>query len=255
MNAPQDRGQAAQVEGHPAHEHDVAHDPVELAGEDPDVLGPPRHLDVEELLERHDRRPLHEQRAHVLERVGVADRLVVVGVLAQLLDAAVEVAEDRIEVDDPLAVDLEHDPQDAVGRGVLGTDVDEHLAVAQRVELALALRPRRVRRDRLEDPDLLVEPDPRVVLGRVLAGVRVGRAAARIVGGGHRPAVAVIGPCPAGPGPRGSRWSARGPAPCGGRRHPASATRRRGGRSPCATGSSCSRAACRSGAGRGCPRT
>ena len=101
--------------------------------------------------------PLAEQRADVLERVEVADRLVVVGVLAQLLDAAMEVAEDRVEVDDLLAVELEHDPEHAVGRRVLRPHVDEHLAVAERVELGLALGPRRVRRDRLEDAEVAVE--------------------------------------------------------------------------------------------------
>ena len=89
------------------------------ADEDADVLGAARDLDVEQLLEGHDRRPLAEQRADVLERVEVADGLVVVGVLAQLLDAAVEVAEHRVEVDDLLAVELEDDPQHAVGRRVL----------------------------------------------------------------------------------------------------------------------------------------
>ena len=109
------------------------------------------------------RRPLAEQRADVLERVDLADDLVVVGVLAQLLDAAVEVAEDRVEVDDLLAVELEHDPQHAVGRRVLRAHVDEHLAVAEGVELGLALGPRRVRRDRLEDAEVAVEGDARVV--------------------------------------------------------------------------------------------
>ncbi len=168
--AVQDRRQPAEVERHPAHEQRVARDAVELAGEHADVLGAPRHLDVEQLLERHDRRPLAEQGAHVLERVDLADDLVVVRVLAQLLDAAVEVAEDRVEVDDALAADLEDDAQDAVGRGVLGPHVEEHLAVAERVELGLALGARRVGRDGLEVPDLVVEHDPRVILGRVLVG-------------------------------------------------------------------------------------
>ena len=157
---PQDRRQPAEVEGHPAEEERVAGDPVELGGEDPDVLGAARHLDVHQLLEGQDRRPLVEQRAHVLERIRVADGLVVVGVLAQLLDAAVEVAEHRVEVDDLLAVELEDDPQHAVGRRVLGAHVDEHLAVAERVELGLPLGPRRVRRDGLEDAQLAVERDP-----------------------------------------------------------------------------------------------
>ena len=189
---PQDRRQAAEVERHPAQEQGVAGDPVELGREDPDVLGPARHLDVHQLLEGQDRRPLVEQRADVLERVGVADRLVVVGVLAQLLDAAVEVAEDRVEVDDLLAVELEDDPQDAVGRRVLGAHVDEHLAVAERVELGLALGPRRVRRDRLEDAQVAVEHDARVV-GRT--GVGGGRHRGRSGSGqaGVRRTSAVVG--------------------------------------------------------------
>ncbi len=237
--APQDRRQATEVERHPAHEQGVAGDPVELTGQDPDVLGPAGHLDVQELLERHHRRPLVEQRADILERVGVGDRLVVVGVLAQLLDAAVEVAEDRVEVDDPLALDLEDHPQDAVGRRVLGAHVDEHLTVAEGVELGLALRPRRIGRDRLEDADVLVEHDPRVVGGRVPDG-------------GHD---RVSSPWSAGSGRRAPRSTGRGSVPCGGLRHPASGPHRRAGRSPCAAGSSCSPAACRSGARRGSPRT
>ena len=165
---PQDRRQAAEVQRHPAHEQRVAGDAVQLAGEDPDVFGAARDLDIEQLLEGHDRRPLVEQRADVLERVRVADGLVVVGVLAQLLDAAVEVAQDRIEVHDLLAVELEDDPEHAVRRRVLRAHVDEHLAVGQGVELGLALGPRRVRRDRLEHAELAVQHDPRIVLGLVL---------------------------------------------------------------------------------------
>jgi hypothetical protein len=88
-----------------------------------------------------------------------------------------EVPQHRVQVHHLLAPDLEHDPQDAVGGRMLRSDVDEHLAVAQGVELGLALGPRRVRRDRLEDADLLVEHDPRVVGGGVLGGA---------LGGGHR---------------------------------------------------------------------
>ncbi len=126
---------------------------------------------VQELLVGHHRRPLAEERADVLEGVHVGDRVVVVRVLAELLHPAVEVAQDRVDVDDPLAVDLEHDPQHAVGRWVVRSDVDEHLAVAEGVELGLAFRPGRVGRDRLVYPELLVEHDPRVVR-RGMAGDR-----------------------------------------------------------------------------------
>ena len=90
------------------------------------------------------RQRLAEHRGDVLERVAVADGVVPVAVLADLLDAAVQVAQHRVEVHDALAVDLEDDAQDAVGGGVLRAQVDEHLAVAERVELGLALRARRV---------------------------------------------------------------------------------------------------------------
>ena len=98
----------------------VAGDAVELPGQHADVLGAPGHLEVEQLLGGHDRHRLAEQRGDVLERVALADGVVPVAVLADLLDAAVEVAEDRVEVDDPLAVDLEHDAQHAVVDGCCG---------------------------------------------------------------------------------------------------------------------------------------
>ena len=164
---PQDRRQPAEVERHPAEEERVAGDPVELGREDPDVLGPARDLDVHQLLEGEDRGPLVEQRADVLERVRVADRLVVVRVLAQLLDAAMEIAEHRVEVDDLFAVELQDDAEDAMGRWMLRAHVDEHLAVAERVELGFPLRPRRVRGDGLEDANVAVERDPGVVRGLV----------------------------------------------------------------------------------------
>src|SRR6185503_8352426 len=85
---PQDRRQATEVQREPAEEQGMARDPVQLTREHPDVLGAPGHLDVEEPLVGGDGCPLHEQRRDVLERVHLADRLVIVGVLDQLLDAA-----------------------------------------------------------------------------------------------------------------------------------------------------------------------
>ena len=164
---PQDRRQATQIQRHPAQEEGMAGDAVEFRREDPDVLGPARDLHVHQLLEGEDRRPFVEQCADVLEWVRIADRLVVVGVLAQLLDATVQVAQDRIEVDDLLAIELQDDAEHAVGRWMLGTHVDEHLAVAQGVELGFAFSARWVRRDWFEDAQGAVERDARVVAGLV----------------------------------------------------------------------------------------
>src|SRR5204863_7084768 len=71
--------------------------------------------------------------------------------------------QDRVEVDDLLAIELQDDAQDAMRRWMLWPHVDEHLAIAERVELGLPLRPGRVRRHRLEDPEVALELDPGVV--------------------------------------------------------------------------------------------
>jgi hypothetical protein len=138
----------AEVQREPAQEQRVARDPVQLARTGTRMYSARRGTSTSRsLLVGRDRRPLAEQRRDVLERVDLADRLVVVRVLDQLLDAAVEVAEDRVDVDDALAVELEDDAEHAVRRRVLRAHVQEHLAVAERVELRLALGARRVRRD------------------------------------------------------------------------------------------------------------
>ena len=147
----QDGRQAAQVEGQPADEERVAGDAVELPGEDTDVLRAARHLEVEQLFRGQDRQGLAEHRGDVLERIAVADGVVPVAVLADLLDAAVQVAEHGVEVDDALTVDLEDDPEHAVRGGMLRAEVDEHLALAERVELGLALRAWRQGRDGVVD--------------------------------------------------------------------------------------------------------
>ena len=49
--------------------------------------------------------------------------------LGRLLDAGVQVADHRLEVDDLLALELHDQPQHPVGRGVLGAHVDDHHVV------------------------------------------------------------------------------------------------------------------------------
>src|SRR5450756_2491360 len=80
-----------------------------------------------------------------------------------------EIAEDRVNVHDLLARELEYEAKDAVSGRMVRAEVEEHLAVAQGIELALALRPGRVRRDGLEQPtDLAVEHDSRIIRGTML---------------------------------------------------------------------------------------
>ena len=166
--APQDGRDPAQVQGIPAQEEHVAGDPVELAGQHPDVLGAPRDLHVQQLLEGHHGAPLAEEGADVLERVELADDVVEVGVLGDLLDPAVEIAQHGVQVHDLLAGDLEDHPQDAVGGRVLGPHVQEHLAVPEGVELLLPLGPGH--RDRLENPGMVQRDRERRIVQAAAGG-------------------------------------------------------------------------------------
>ena len=68
--------------------------------------------------------------------VGEHDDLAVVAHLEQLLDAAVHVADDGLAGDDPFAVERQPEPQHAVGRRMLRTDVEDHVLGGE-----LAVRP------------------------------------------------------------------------------------------------------------------
>ncbi len=71
---------------------------------------------------------LHAQRRAVIEAVEVRQRLQVGLVLDQLLGAAVEQADVRIDPLDDLAVELHHQAQHAVRGRVLRAEVDRVVA-------------------------------------------------------------------------------------------------------------------------------
>ena len=95
-------------------------DPVELDKQHADPLGPLGHLDVEQLLDRQREHQLVEERRRVVHAGDVGGALDVGELLAGLLHAGVEVADDRLGAQDRLAVELEHEAQHAVGRGCCG---------------------------------------------------------------------------------------------------------------------------------------
>ena len=84
---------------------------------------------------------LFPMRVEVVLAVGPRDDLVVLPVLADLLEAAVQVADVRDAAHHGLAVELEHQPQHAVRGRMLRADVDEHV-----LALELRLEPRRLQR-------------------------------------------------------------------------------------------------------------
>ena len=82
--------------------------------------------DAHQLLDRLDEAEVVGGRGDVVHAVRVRDALRIRHVLEQLLGPAMEVADDRLGLDDPLAVDLQKDPQHPVRRRMLGTEVLLH---------------------------------------------------------------------------------------------------------------------------------
>ena len=92
------------------------------------------HLHPAELLDGQRVAEVHVHPGEVVHPVRVRDELDRRDVLADLLGAAVQVAEVRGDLGDDLAVGAQHEPQHAVRARVLRAHVDEHLVGAD-VEL------------------------------------------------------------------------------------------------------------------------
>ena len=102
---------------------------LQLAHEHADPGGPRRDLDSEQLLDGQGVDELVVERREIVHPGHVRGALDVGELLARLLHPGVEVSDDWLGTEDGLAFELEHDPQHAVGRGVLGAHVDDHRLV------------------------------------------------------------------------------------------------------------------------------
>ena len=135
------RGHRAEVHRQRAGDQQVAGEPRQLGHQHADVLRPLRRLDVEELLDRQREGEVVGGRAEIVEPVGQREDLGVGEALGQLLGAAVEIADVGIDAGDVLGLHLEHEPQDAVGAGVLRAEVEQHLlGVRRRAGAARSVR-------------------------------------------------------------------------------------------------------------------
>ena len=102
-------------------------------------------LDAQQLLDRAVPGHVVGHRRDVVHPVGDRDVLVVVEVLAELLEARVQIADVGHGVDHALAVELQHQPQRRVRGRMLRTEVERpqvilRLVVGQVVEFRLAAK-------------------------------------------------------------------------------------------------------------------
>ncbi len=105
----------------------MARDAGQLGHERAQPASLARHLDLEQLLGRKRRSLLAHHPAHVVAAVHQRAELVVLAVLGQLLDAAVQVAKRGLRGDDLLAVYLDDQSQHAMRGRVLRPHVDDEV--------------------------------------------------------------------------------------------------------------------------------
>ena len=105
----------------------MAGDPLQLAQERPHVARPPRHLQRHQLLDGLAVADVVGRGGDVVHPIRQQDDLRPVAVLAQLLDAAVQVPDHDLGIDDLLAVEAQHDAQHAMRAGMLRPHVDHQL--------------------------------------------------------------------------------------------------------------------------------
>ncbi|XHC25835.1 hypothetical protein ABWH91_00220 [Phycisphaerales bacterium ac7] len=124
VEAVEEGGEAAEVEGRGPAAQEVVLDAGELGHDGPEDLAAGGDVDVEEFLDGVVPADIVGDRAQIVHPADDRDVLVVVHVLGQLLEARVQVADVGGAAGDPLAVEFEDEAEGGVGRGVLRAEVE-----------------------------------------------------------------------------------------------------------------------------------
>ena len=103
--------------------------PSDLAIEHANQLAPLWHLDAEQFFDRQHEGMLLVHRRDVVEPIEVSEGLQVGLVFDELLGAAMEQANVRIDTFHDLAVEFQHEAQYPMGRWVLRSKIDGKLAI------------------------------------------------------------------------------------------------------------------------------
>ncbi len=142
--APPEHRDRADVERARGEGEKVRCDPAELRVDHTQILSARRHLDFQQPLDRHAEHVRVGVVGQVIHPLDERDDLPVLLVLAALLDAGVDVADDRLDVAHDLALERRQQPQHPVRRRMVRPDVDREELV-----LEVGLGGRRGARDRL----------------------------------------------------------------------------------------------------------
>ena len=145
----------AEVQAAGGDEDEVARDAVELEVDDPQVLGALGDLDPQQRLHGTAVRHRVEVVGEVVHPLDDGDDLPVALVLGRLLDAGVDVADDRLDVEHDLALEAGQQAEHPVRRGVVGPHVEgEQLLLGPEEVVALDPLGRLERRGPVEVADL-----------------------------------------------------------------------------------------------------
>jgi hypothetical protein len=120
----QQNAHCADVESMRTDPHQVVQQARDFVEHDADVLGAQRHLDAEQLFDRHHIRMLVAHHGDVIEPVHVGNRLQVSFLLRQLFRRAMQQPDMRIGALDHLAVELQHQTQNTVRGRMLRAEVE-----------------------------------------------------------------------------------------------------------------------------------
>ena len=129
LEAPERRRQRADIHGLRGDVEEMREETADLGIKHADQLAADRHRHVDQLLDGEREGMLLIHRRDVIEPIEIGHRLEIGLVLDQLLRAAMEQANMRIDAVHDLAVELEHETKHAVGRRMLRSEIDGELAV------------------------------------------------------------------------------------------------------------------------------
>ena len=128
LETPQRRRQRTDVHRLRGHVQEMRQDAADLAVEHADQLRPPRHLDAEQLFRGETECVFLIHRRDIVEPVEIRDRLQIGLGLDQLLGAAMQKSDMRIDTFDDFAVKLQHQAQHAVRGRMLRAEVDGEIS-------------------------------------------------------------------------------------------------------------------------------